>query len=166
MLKAKNINKWFHEVGHDDEDEMNDALAWACHHMCFSLCQWMNALLRHFLWTGLSSKAQIYHRQYFHQKHKYIIVNIVIKSTNIIANIVSSVEWKTRKQLYESCSSCSISGPHLFKLNQKLALIMNLLALWSEDRKTLWNWQTFIFSNFKTWLTNAIGFLFRTTQKN
>ena len=80
MLKAKNINKQFDDDGHDDDDEMKDAFAWACHHMCFSLCQWMNALLR----------------QGCHQKQKYII-----------ANIVSSVEWKTRKQLYEPCSSCT-----------------------------------------------------------
>ena len=137
MLKAKNINKRFDDDGHDDDDEMNDAFAWACHHMCFSLCQSMNALLRQgchqkqkYIIANittrstnisspiLSSKAQIYHRQYCHQKHKYII-----------ANIVSSVEWKTCKQLYEPCSSCTISGPHLFKLNQELALIMNLLTL-------------------------------------
>ena len=94
----------------------------------------------------------------FHQKHKYIIANIFIKSTNISSLILSSKAQISSPILSvllngKPASNCMnlvpavqhISGSQLFKLNQKLALIMNLLTLWSEDRETLWNRQTFIF---------------------
>ena len=95
----------------------------------------------------LPSEAQIYHRQYCHQKHKYITANIVIKSTNISSPILSVLlNGKPASNCMNLVPAVQhINGSQLFKLNQKLALIMNLLTLWSEDRETLWNWQTFIF---------------------
>ena len=115
MLEAKNINKRFDDDGHDDDDEMNDAFAWACHHMCFSLCQSMNALLR----------------QGCHQKQKYIIANITTRSTNISSPILSVLlNGKPASNCMNLVPAVQhISGSQLFKLNQKLALIMNLLAL-------------------------------------
>ena len=72
---------------------------------------------------------------------------VVIKSRNISSPILSVLlNGKPASNCMNLVPAVQhISGSQLFKLNQKLALIMNLLTLWSEDRETLWNRQTFIF---------------------
>ena len=86
---------------------------------------------------------------------------VVIKSTNISSPILSVLlNGKPASNCMNLVPAVQhISGSQLFKLNQKLALIMNLLLFDLRTERPFEIGKLSFFSKFKTWLTNAIGFL-------